>query len=126
MDRGLYPKNWTDIANSIKDKAGWKCEQCGKPCRNGETVDEFISKSYRAGMTNYNRQLLTYDEWDEIVKKAPGRFVLTVAHLDHDPSNNSTRNLKALCSVCHLRYDAQRKADDRKKNPKKKKKKKKA
>ena len=43
------------------------------------------------------------------------RFVLTVAHLDHDTSRNDFDNLKALCSVCHLRYDAKYHAETRKK-----------
>lgn len=33
-------------------------------------------------------------------------IVLTVAHLDHDPSNCAEDNLKALCQRCHNRYDA--------------------
>ena len=32
--------------------------------------------------------------------------VLTVAHLDHTPSNCAESNLAALCQRCHLRYDA--------------------
>lgn len=32
--------------------------------------------------------------------------MLTVAHLDHTPENCEKNNLMALCSVCHLRYDA--------------------
>ena len=32
--------------------------------------------------------------------------VLTIAHLDHDPTNNAPENLRALCQRCHLRYDA--------------------
>jgi 5-methylcytosine-specific restriction endonuclease McrA len=31
--------------------------------------------------------------------------VLTVAHLDHDKTNNSFFNLKALCQKCHLKHD---------------------
>ncbi len=34
------------------------------------------------------------------------RVVLTVAHLDHDPRNCADGNLRALCQLCHLRYDA--------------------
>lgn len=34
------------------------------------------------------------------------RVVLTVAHLDDDPSNNADSNLAALCQRCHLTYDA--------------------
>ena len=33
------------------------------------------------------------------------KVVLTVAHLDHNKSNNSFFNLKALCQKCHLGYD---------------------
>jgi hypothetical protein len=34
------------------------------------------------------------------------KVVLTVAHLDHDITNNEPDNLAALCQKCHLRYDA--------------------
>lgn len=33
------------------------------------------------------------------------RVVLTVAHLDHDPTNNADDNLAALCQRDHLRHD---------------------
>jgi 5-methylcytosine-specific restriction endonuclease McrA len=32
--------------------------------------------------------------------------VLTVAHLDHQPENNSPENLRAMCQRCHNRMDA--------------------
>lgn len=32
--------------------------------------------------------------------------VLTIAHMDHDPTNNDPMNLRALCQRCHLTYDA--------------------
>lgn len=35
------------------------------------------------------------------------RIVLTVAHLDHDKTNNSFFNLAALCQRCHLNHDRQ-------------------
>ena len=31
--------------------------------------------------------------------------VLAAAHLDHDPTNNRLRNLKALCQRCHMLHD---------------------
>lgn len=34
------------------------------------------------------------------------KVVLTIAHLDHDATNNSPENLKSLCQKCHLTYDA--------------------
>jgi len=36
--------------------------------------------------------------------------VVTVAHLDHNPANCADENLRCLCSVCHLRYDAKQHA----------------
>lgn len=42
------------------------------------------------------------------------KVILTVAHLDHDISNNSFFNLKAMCQRCHLKYDAKHHARSRK------------
>lgn len=36
------------------------------------------------------------------------KVVLTIAHLDHNTTNNSPENLRALCQLCHLRYDSRR------------------
>lgn len=33
------------------------------------------------------------------------RIVLTIAHLDHDKTNNDYENLAALCQKCHLGID---------------------
>ncbi|NJM78270.1 MAG: HNH endonuclease [Acaryochloridaceae cyanobacterium RU_4_10] len=48
-----------------------------------------------------------------ILQFKPKRFLLTVAHLDQDPSNNSPDNLKALCAPCHLRFDARFRGSNR-------------
>ncbi len=32
-------------------------------------------------------------------------MVLAAAHLDHDPTNNPPRNVRALCQRCHLLHD---------------------
>lgn len=34
------------------------------------------------------------------------KVILTVAHLNHDITDNRDENLAALCQRCHLRYDA--------------------
>lgn len=36
------------------------------------------------------------------------RVILTIAHLDHDEENENVSDdrLKAMCQLCHLRYDA--------------------
>lgn len=83
MKRELYPDNWEEIALAIKGAADWRCEGCGKQCR-------------RPG-----ESLDTHQR------------TLTTAHLDHNPANCEPSNLRALCAPCHLRYDAPRKAEDK-------------
>lgn len=34
-----------------------------------------------------------------------GKIILTVAHLDQDPTNNNLNNLLALCQRCHFNHD---------------------
>jgi hypothetical protein len=71
--RELYPDNWNEIAQAVKDAAGWRCVKCGKLCVNPQSKAD----------------------------------VLTVHHIDHDPSNCDPLNLVALCAPFHLRADAQ-------------------
>ncbi len=102
MDRSLYPKNWEEIATKVKEEADWFCDECGRPCRRpGQSVMDFAFylKSLRSSPA----------EIDQAIKH-PQRYTLTVAHLDHQPANCDRSNLRALCSVCHLRYDNQFKA----------------
>lgn len=78
MDRSKYPADWDAIAATIKEQAGYKCQACGKQC-------------YKPGE-----------------KVHETRFVLTVAHVNHVESDCRPENLVAACSVCHLKYDAER------------------
>lgn len=41
------------------------------------------------------------------------RVILTLAHLDHDPTNNDPANLAALCQWCHLHQDRKQHAHNR-------------
>lgn len=84
MDRKRYPANWDEIAFRIKSQAGWKCQVCGKQCR------------------------MPGEPFDT------HRRTLTVAHLNHIPEDCREENLKAMCAVCHLRYDAKHHAETRK------------
>lgn len=113
IDKSRYPANWNAIALSIKEQANWRCQHCGKPCRKPrETVKAFFNRL----PLKWRSQLM--EEKDDkklgvILVPVPGRFVLTVAHLDQNPANNKPSNLAALCSVCHLRYDRPYKAQNR-------------
>jgi 5-methylcytosine-specific restriction endonuclease McrA len=100
MDRSLYPPNWDEIALSVKERDKWKCQECSRECRKpGENPVEFLKRLHSSPCS----ELPAPDEF----LFYPGRFVLTVAHLDQQPANCDRSNLRALCSVCHLRYDSQ-------------------
>ncbi len=85
MQSERYPVDWAEIALAIKDACGRQCQECGRQCRRpGEPFDTH-------------------------------RRTLTVAHLwpeDHAPDAPIVF-VAALCSGCHLRVDAQRKARER-------------
>ena len=87
MNRADYPPDWRKISEHIRfTRARGKCEcsgECGahhEPCsaRHGEPHPQTESVG-----------------------------VLTVAHLDHDTTNNDEENLRAMCQKCHLTYDAE-------------------
>lgn len=83
MDRKRYPTDWERIAFEVKEKAGWKCQQCGAQCRKpGEPFDTH-------------------------------KRTLTVHHIDHVPENCEADNLIALCPKCHLRADAEHHVESR-------------
>lgn len=107
MQRKLYPDDWDEIALAIKEAANWHCQSCGKPCRKpGETVEQLAERLegtiWEGDMWEYHADEES-GEWGYVPK--PQRFTLTVAHLNHVPSDCSPDNLRALCAPCHCRYD---------------------
>lgn len=128
--RALYPRNWPTISKEARERARWRCEQCGV---NNYSVG-YRDKGGRfcplagsgpcdcagQGQQWPSLEPITYLEAQEFARasntEADGRdadgnrwfvIVLTVAHLDHDPRNCDPSNLKALCQKCHLDYDQQ-------------------
>jgi hypothetical protein len=107
MNRKLYPKNWDEIARTIKTQVNWHCESCDRPCRTPGEIDEDLIDR----ISNYHEWVK--DLYEEIQDDEHGvvhipkltRFTLTVAHLDHIPENCDRSNLRAWCTVCHCRYD---------------------
>lgn len=82
MNRANYPENWEGLSEFVRFwRAGGRCE--GSPaypdCRAVHGRAHPVTGS---------------------------SVVLTVAHLDHDTTNNSLDNLRAMCQRCHLTYDA--------------------
>jgi len=77
--RKRYSDNWELISLYVrKIIANDKCQFCG--VQNGSNI------------TRNNRKV---------------KIALTVAHLNHNESDNRGENLKALCQKCHLNYDRQ-------------------
>ncbi len=108
MNRSLYPKNWDEIALSIKTAANWTCEFCGKPCRppgvSQTDTEQWLMENHPQWLPHLFETI--YDEeLGEVIIAKPQRFTLTTAHLNHIPSDCEVHNLKALCSVCHLNLD---------------------
>lgn len=107
MNRKLYPADWDAIARQIKDAAGWTCQECGKPCiRPGESRDDFWERIQ--GSTWEKDLVESVDDEEFGVIEVPvrfGRFILTVAHLNHRPEDCRPENLRAWCSCCHGRFD---------------------
>ncbi|MDB9529581.1 hypothetical protein PN498_26560 [Oscillatoria sp. CS-180] len=104
--RARYPDNWESLALQIKHQAQWCCQQCQRPCRQpSELLADFLErvKRWRQQQTPLSAKF----------EAAPRRYLLTVAHLDQQPSNQDPSNLKALCTVCHLQFDSQFRAKQR-------------
>lgn len=109
--RALYPKDWKAISKRIREeRAGNRCERCKAP--NGKLVAR--GNSSDAGTYMLEDGEVHDDQTGEYRGMARGseyeferltRIVLTVAHLDHDPTNNADDNLRALCQKCHLTHD---------------------
>jgi len=75
-----YPATWQrgDIQREIYARAGWRCEHCGAQFAPGDTRHPTITN--RDGKPR----------------------ILTVHHINGDPSDCRYENLVALCQRCHL------------------------
>lgn len=110
-EKARYPKDWPQISERIRRRAGGKCEFCG--VQNYELGKRFSGHWHRAepkgdGPRDAPRtdDIFPCRFGDSVIWARPIRIVLTVAHLDHTPENCGDENLKALCQRCHLAYDA--------------------
>ena len=85
----LYPKNWREVSAAIRARASGRCE-CEGECGLHKTTPGPRRCAERHG---------------EKAAWARGRVMLTVHHLNHDPTDNRPENLRAMCQRCHLRCD---------------------
>ena len=103
--RWLYPLDWPQLSVAIRfGRARGRCEACGRP--HGLEIEVLADGSWRDPETR--------DWHDRRGRRTRGtppgptrmtRTVLACAHLNHDPSDNRARNLRALCGRCHLEHD---------------------
>jgi hypothetical protein len=101
IDYRKYPKNWkTEIRPAILDRAKHCCEFCGVP-------------NYSVGYRDKGGVFVKAGRSD---KYKVFKIVLTVAHLNHDITDNRHENLRALCQRCHLHYDKEHHKQSRIKN----------
>lgn len=114
--RALYPKDWPAISLKARERAGWKCQHQGCGARQysfgcwhkdgsrfvwGPVHDDADTP------TTYSeaRQAAAEYDGDEGLGPKPIVIVLTVAHLNHDPTDCRPENLAAMCQRHHLAYD---------------------
>jgi hypothetical protein len=96
-NRAKYPKDWKEVRVRIMDRAQWQWD------RSDETA--WVSRCECKGECGLHRGRRCVEEHGYDAKWAKGKVVLTIAHLDHDPTSNDSANLRAMCQRCHLRYD---------------------
>lgn len=95
-NRSKYPKEWALISRLIREyRAGNRCEctgECGLDHHAENGAWDVLGK-----------RCLATNGFSHPATKS--KVVLTVTHLDQDPTNNRESNLKALCQRCHNRLD---------------------
>src|SRR3954467_3319494 len=110
--RWLYPLDWPQLSALIRfGRAQGRCERCRRP--HGRSVyhlgdGRWWDDEERTWRSSNGRALR------RLPSEAPSlthpvrvtKVFLATAHLDHDPTNNRPRNLKAFCQRCHMLHDA--------------------
>lgn len=120
-NRSLYPPDWPAIRDRILRRAGWRCE-CGDCKARQYSVGVWEKRDDGTFVwgplwgQNDNprtyaeaRQVAADEHWsrfgDEIGDVKIIVIVLTIAHLNHDPTDCRPENLAAMCQRHHLAHD---------------------
>lgn len=106
--KGFYPFDWKQLSAVIRfERAKGDCEDCGRP--HGATVQHvgngvWLDERRGHWRDGRGRKLSRFTPPAGLAVRFT-KVVLATAHLDHDPTNNPGRNLKALCQRCHMLHD---------------------
>lgn len=116
-------REWLEIRQEVLERAGHKCEQCGVPDRTtvlrvkAPGFEHWIDPASGHAHDADTGEFLGAVRGSEMPFGKFCRIVLTIAHLDHDPTNNgmpgNRSNVKALCQRHHLAWDAKHHAEQR-------------
>ena len=108
--RWLYPVDWPQLSALVRfERAGGRCQCCRRPhgqlvfhLGDGRWWDE-AELTWRDGRGRKIAASALPSPADPGLRTT--RVFLATAHLDHDPTHNRLRNLKALCQRCHMLHD---------------------
>lgn len=117
----LYHPKWSLISRLIRFvRAKNCCEKCGVGnylvTRKNKIDGSFEIRHYH-GSNNYKSAKELCNHTNTCEEDGEGKWVvvvLTVAHIDHDKTNNKFSNLAALCQRCHLKHDIKQHTANRK------------
>jgi len=134
-NRALYPSDWKAISLQAKERARWRCQHpyctatqysvgrwicCGggphewRPLEGNnppKTAQDHEFDNAGEGCDSmgdrwtYGQARAFIDRWCWEEDTKPIVIVLTVAHLNHDPTDCRPENLAAMCQRHHLAYD---------------------
>ena len=105
-NKKLYPKNWKEIRQKILERSENRCAFCGV-------------LNHSIGYRNKDGEFIECEGMAAEAADLDGehliQIILTIAHLDHNPTNNNPENLRALCQKCHNNYDKEHRKETRRK-----------
>lgn len=121
-DYSKYPKDWKQIRARILKRDGHRCRFCLVPnysWRDTKSDAHFANKNevYIHAVALASVQFGEHEDDKPFINsfiQSHSKIVLTIAHLNHDITDNRDINLAALCQRCHNRLDAPHRADNRK------------
>ncbi|MFT8762883.1 MAG: hypothetical protein ABF809_02695 [Gluconobacter potus] len=106
--KALYPPNWPELSRQVRfERAGGVCQRCGRP--HGHHLQVLPGGRWKHPETghwfNGRGRRISPPDLIEHLQMRQTKVVLAAAHLNHDPTSNRLRNLRALCQRCHLLHD---------------------